>query len=204
MRRSETTPQVFSNKCANSDYKTTFSAQKFLKGFYNQKEGDIYVLSNYNIRGDHSAVAARMTNYYAHCYNPAFVEENKIREKQYLEIPNGHSSIYHENYILPSPLTNREGISNVLWKRLSENSIIVCYHPLTSHPLVEDKDGASVIRGALQGEPRIYFTVTATTYSDSSQPYIMSQSVRTACLKSTMGFTLTLEGSCRSSSSTVS
>ena len=187
MRRSETTPQVFSNKCAKSDYKTTFSAQNFLKGFYNQKEGDIYVLSNYNIRGDHSAVAARMTNYYAHCNNPAFVEENKNREKQYLEIPNGHSSIYHENYILPSPLTNREGISNVLWKRLSEKSIIVCYHPLTSHPLVEDKDGGSVIRGALQGELRIYFTITA-TISDSSlsssldslQPYIMSQSVRTA------------------------
>ena len=54
------------------DFKTTFSMTKFLKGFYNAKEGDIYSMSNFTVRGDVSMVAARAINYFIHCYNPAF------------------------------------------------------------------------------------------------------------------------------------
>ncbi|GMH57073.1 hypothetical protein TrLO_g11425 [Triparma laevis f. longispina] len=43
-----------------------------------------------------------------------------------------------------------QGINNILWKRFSEKFVIVTYHPLTTHPRVEDKDGDSVIRGSLQ------------------------------------------------------
>ena len=41
------------------DFPITFSTTKFLKGFYNVKEGDIYAKSTLTIRGDHSRVAAR-------------------------------------------------------------------------------------------------------------------------------------------------
>ena len=42
------------------DFKTTFSATKLLKGYYNSKEGDIYSMSNFKVRGDVSRVAARV------------------------------------------------------------------------------------------------------------------------------------------------
>lgn len=38
---------------------TTFFMQKFMKGFYNQKEGDIYALSSFTCRADHSRVRVR-------------------------------------------------------------------------------------------------------------------------------------------------
>ena len=44
--------------------------------------------------------------------------------------------------LLPSPTLTS--------KRLNEKSIVVVFHPLTSHPGVEDKDGDSVIRGSIQ------------------------------------------------------
>lgn len=43
-------------------------------------------------------------------------------------------------------MSNREAIMSIVWKRVSDNSIIIAYHPLKSHPKVEDKDGNSVIR----------------------------------------------------------
>ncbi|GMH93488.1 hypothetical protein TL16_g12643 [Triparma laevis f. inornata] len=133
------------------EYKTTFSTHMFLRGYYNLKSGDIYAMSNYTVRGDHGRIAARITNYYPCCENPGFGQTKESdADKKYIEIPNYHSSIYHESYLLPSPLTDRESINNILCKRLSENSVIVTYHPLTTHPKVEEKDGDSVIRGSLQ------------------------------------------------------
>ncbi|GMH48474.1 hypothetical protein TL16_g00297 [Triparma laevis f. inornata] len=38
---------------------TTFSTQKFMRGFYNQKEGVIYALSSFTCRADHSRVHVR-------------------------------------------------------------------------------------------------------------------------------------------------
>ncbi|GMH69698.1 hypothetical protein TrLO_g11255 [Triparma laevis f. longispina] len=55
------------------EFKTTFSTSKFLNGFYNSKMGGIYINSEFVIRGDHSRVAAaRFTNYFINCINPAF------------------------------------------------------------------------------------------------------------------------------------
>ncbi|GMH96239.1 hypothetical protein TrVE_jg6456 [Triparma verrucosa] len=34
------------------EFKTTFSTTKFLKGYYNSKEGDIYGMSNFTVRGN--------------------------------------------------------------------------------------------------------------------------------------------------------
>ncbi|GMH84238.1 hypothetical protein TL16_g09862 [Triparma laevis f. inornata] len=45
------------------NFSTTFSTMKFLKGFYNSREGDIYAKSNFTIRGNHSHAAARFANY---------------------------------------------------------------------------------------------------------------------------------------------
>ncbi|GMI04580.1 hypothetical protein TrVE_jg9907 [Triparma verrucosa] len=102
-------------------------------------------------RGDHSRVAARVANYYYRCMNPAFGITKKdmvLDDEVYLEHPNSHSSIYHQAFSFPSPLADREVICNIVWKRLSEKTVVVAYHPLTSHPLVENKDGKSVIRGS--------------------------------------------------------
>lgn len=41
------------------EFKTIFSSTKFLKGYYNLREGGIYAHASYTIRGDHSRVAAR-------------------------------------------------------------------------------------------------------------------------------------------------
>jgi hypothetical protein len=100
------------------DFKTTFSATKYLRGYYNSKDGDIYGMSSYTVRGDVSMVAARLTNYWADCYNPAFAasEETSREDRFYLEVPNSHSAIYCQAYNFPSPMTNREGIVNIVWK----------------------------------------------------------------------------------------
>lgn len=55
-----------------TDFKTTFSSTKFQRGFYNTKEGDIYCISTFTARGNHSRVAARLVNYNYNCMNPAF------------------------------------------------------------------------------------------------------------------------------------
>lgn len=41
-------------------------------------------------------------------------------------------------------------IVQIVWKRVSEKSAAIAFHPLTSHPEVENKDGASVIRAHYQ------------------------------------------------------
>ncbi|GMI00639.1 hypothetical protein TrST_g8799 [Triparma strigata] len=130
------------------DFKTSFSATKYLKGYYNSKEGDIYGMSKFTVRGDVSRVAARITNYWYQCMNPAFGLSEEFLSDDYVEIPNSHSAIYCQAFDFPSPLSKREVIVNIVWKRLSEKSIIVAYNPLNSHPLVENKDGDSVIRGS--------------------------------------------------------
>ncbi|GMH64861.1 hypothetical protein TL16_g04058 [Triparma laevis f. inornata] len=134
------------------EYKTTFSTTKHLRGFYNDKEGDIYTTASFTIRGNHSHVAARFFNYNYHCTNPAFGQMNKglFEHEVYLETPNKHSAIYCASWEFPSPISNREAIVHICWKRLSEKKIVVAYHPLTSHPKVENKDGDSVIRGSFQ------------------------------------------------------
>ncbi|GMH50151.1 hypothetical protein TL16_g00704 [Triparma laevis f. inornata] len=131
------------------NFSTTFSTTQHLKGFYNTKVGDIYGASAFTIRGNHSHVAARVANYHYRCMNPAsgITKEMMLEEEVYLEHSNIDSSIYHQAFQCPSPLTDQEVICNIVWKRLSEKSIVVTYHPLTSHRMVEDKDGKSVIRG---------------------------------------------------------
>ncbi|GMH78487.1 hypothetical protein TrST_g4778 [Triparma strigata] len=134
------------------DLKPTFSTTKFFRGFYNTKLGDIYSMATCTLRGNHSWVAARLTNYHYHCKNPAFglMKEQLGDEEIYLEVPNKHSMVFKTDYAFPSPLTNRESIVKIVWKRLSEKSVMVSYHPLASHPKVENKDGKAVIRGSLQ------------------------------------------------------
>ncbi|GMH88099.1 hypothetical protein TL16_g11056 [Triparma laevis f. inornata] len=134
-----------------TNFSTTLSTTRYMKGFYNYKEGDIYVKSAFTIRGDHSQVAARLSNHYYKCRNPAFGKSasRKYESQTYVEIANDHSAINCDEYKFPSPLTNREIINNVLWKRLGEKSILVVFHPLTSHPLVENKDGGSMIRASV-------------------------------------------------------
>ncbi|GMH93467.1 hypothetical protein TrST_g8394 [Triparma strigata] len=134
------------------DFKSTFSTTKSFRGFYNAKLGDIYAMSTLTLRGNHSWVAARFVNYYYHCMNPAFglMKEQLGKKKIYLEVLNKHSMIYKQDYAFPSPLTDREAIVKIIWKRLSESSVMVAYHPLTSHPKVENKDGKAVIRASLQ------------------------------------------------------
>ncbi|GMH81378.1 hypothetical protein TL16_g08911 [Triparma laevis f. inornata] len=135
------------------DFKTTLSTTRYLKGFYNSNKGDIYTLANFTIRGDHSQVAARVSNYYYYSQNLAFgnPKEQSIVDQQFLEIPNQHSAVLCQVYNFPSPLTNREAICNLCWKRISEKSIVVTYHPMTSHEKVEVKDGDSVIRASFHG-----------------------------------------------------
>ncbi|GMI13858.1 hypothetical protein TrVE_jg10921 [Triparma verrucosa] len=134
------------------DFKPTFSTTKFFRGFYNTKLGDIYSMATCTLRGNHSWVAARLTNYHYHCKNPAFgVMKAQLGEEEiYLEVPNKHSLVFKADYAFPSPLTDREVIVKIVWKRLSEKSVMVAYHPLTSHPKVENKDGKAVIRASLQ------------------------------------------------------
>ncbi|GMH51051.1 hypothetical protein TrST_g8578 [Triparma strigata] len=132
------------------EFKTAFSATRVQKGFYNSKDGDIYVMSEYTVQGDHSYVAARIANYFYNCINPAFgfTEETSFDNYNYLEVPNKHSAIYCQDFKFPSPLSDREMIVNIVWKRISEKCIVVAYHPLTSHPKVENKEGDAVIRGS--------------------------------------------------------
>ncbi|GMH92472.1 hypothetical protein TrST_g1906 [Triparma strigata] len=133
-------------------FHSTFSTTKFLKGFYNSKEGDIYGAADFNVTGDHSRVAARLSNYFLCCRNPAFgvAEQQSQKAKSYLEVPNSHSTIHQQDYAFPSPLINRETICKMVWKRLGEKSVMVTYDPLMSHPLVENKDGKEVIRATFQ------------------------------------------------------
>ncbi|GMH47422.1 hypothetical protein TrVE_jg4853 [Triparma verrucosa] len=132
------------------EFKATFSSIKYLRGFYNLKSGDIYQEANFSARGNHTDVAARITNYWNRFENPAFgaSKETNLENESYIEVPNGHSSIYCQPYNFPSPLTDREAICNIVWKRISNKSIMASYHPLTHHPKVEDKDGKSVIRAS--------------------------------------------------------
>jgi len=138
-----------------TDFKATFSSTRGFKGFFNSKMGDIYAEAYYTVRGDHQHVAARIFNYHSCCKNPAFIREHVVKQESsgdhsYLEVPNAHSSVYSQYYHFPSPLSDRDFICNIVWKRLSDNTIIVTYHPLPSHPQVEDSDGEKVIRGSMQ------------------------------------------------------
>ncbi|GMH96532.1 hypothetical protein TrVE_jg14448 [Triparma verrucosa] len=109
-------------------------------------------MSTCTLRGNHSWVAARAANYHYHSKNPAFgtLKEQLDDEENYLEVPNEHRMVYKADYAFPSPLTDREAIVKIVWKRLSEKSVMVTYHPLTSHPEVENKDGKAVIRASTQ------------------------------------------------------
>ncbi|GMH83489.1 hypothetical protein TL16_g09612 [Triparma laevis f. inornata] len=132
-------------------FSTTFSSTRFLKGFYNSNEGDIYNKTIFTVNGSHSRVAARVAHYFYECKNPAFIRSKaaSLADQVYLEVPNSHSKIYCQAYIFPSPMANREMIERIVWKRLNEKSVIVAYHPLASHPKVVDKDGNEVIRGSV-------------------------------------------------------
>ena len=100
------------------DFKTRFSATKFLKGYYNSKEGDIYGKSSFTVRGDMSHMAARVSNYYFKFYNPAFgnSKETSLAAENYVEVPSNHSAIYCQAYDFPAPMSNREAIVNIVWK----------------------------------------------------------------------------------------
>ncbi|GMH58429.1 hypothetical protein TL16_g02607 [Triparma laevis f. inornata] len=78
------------------NFRTTFDETKYLKSFYNKKEGGVYGKMYYTIRGNHSRVAARITNYHYHCKNPAYgvSKETLLENEVYLEEPNSHSAIY--------------------------------------------------------------------------------------------------------------
>ncbi|GMH76630.1 hypothetical protein TL16_g07148 [Triparma laevis f. inornata] len=151
------------------DFSTTFSTAKWFKGFYNAKDGDIYSTSNYTCRGAHSQVAARLADYHHTCKNLAFglMEAQGAGGGAYLEIPNDHSMVYKEDYDFPSPLTHRETIVKIVWKRLSEKSIMVAYHPLTTHPLVANKDGKTTIRATLHGAMLVTQIDNGTTEANS-------------------------------------
>ena len=78
------------------NFKTTFSSCSHLKGYLNTSEGDIYALATFFVSGFHSRVAARLTNYFMKCYNPAFrgsTEFSTTDEKDYLDVLNAHSAI---------------------------------------------------------------------------------------------------------------
>ncbi|GMI00258.1 hypothetical protein TrLO_g11333 [Triparma laevis f. longispina] len=110
-------------------------------------------MSRFTARGNHSRVAPRLVNYHYKCKNPAFgllKAQNSTVDKSYLEVPNAHSAIYYQHYNFPFPLANRKAIVNIVWKRVSEKTIVIAYHPLTSHSKVENKDGKSAIRGSFQ------------------------------------------------------
>ncbi|GMI11299.1 hypothetical protein TrVE_jg2985 [Triparma verrucosa] len=109
------------------DFKSTFSTTTFFRGFYNTKLGDIYSMSTCTLRGNHSWVAARLTNYYYLCMNPAFgvQKEYVAGENEYLEVPNKHSMVFKEDFAFPSPLSDREFIVKIVWKRLSKKSVMV-------------------------------------------------------------------------------
>lgn len=47
-------------------------------------------------------------------------------------------------------MADREAITNICWKRISEKSIVVAYSPLASHSKVENQDGGAMIRGSTQ------------------------------------------------------
>ncbi|GMH57826.1 hypothetical protein TrLO_g10747 [Triparma laevis f. longispina] len=130
------------------EFKTTYSTTKFLNGFYNTKMGDIYIHSEFVIRGDHSRVTVRVANYFINCINPAFgvSKEVDLDDYSYLEVLNAHSAIYQQDFKFPSPLTNRETITDIVWKRVSEKCVVISFHPLASHAKIQDKYGQSVIR----------------------------------------------------------
>ncbi|GMH93681.1 hypothetical protein TrVE_jg2060 [Triparma verrucosa] len=149
-------------------YKTTFSTISFLKGFYNKKEGDIYTSSIFKVRSEHSLVAARFANYHYHCMNPAFgVQKEELGQNEvYLEVPNSHSAVICQEWKFPSPMSDREAITNICWKRLDDKTVVVAYQPLTSHPLVENKDGGSMIRGSFHAVYRVTQLDDGTTEVD--------------------------------------
>lgn len=123
------------------EFKTTFSATSFLRGYYNYNEGDIYQFSIFTVRGEHSRVAARLTNYNHRCENIAFGKRKSTSPEDlaYLEFPNSHSAIFDHDYLFPSPLSDREVINNIVWKRMSEKSVVMVYYPVNTHPKVEIK-----------------------------------------------------------------
>ena len=94
------------------NFRTTFSSTKFVKGYYNSREGDIYIHSSFTLRADPCEVAARFANYFTECMNPAFGrgEEVKQDDQAYLEVPNDHSAVFKQDYNFPAPFVNREGI----------------------------------------------------------------------------------------------
>ena len=105
------------------DFKTRFSATKFLKGYFNSKYGDIYSLSSFTIRSDVSRVSARIANYWYDCKNPAFgvSKDMSLDDRAYLEVPNSHSAIFCQAYKFPAPMSDRESIMNIVWK------VSLCY-----------------------------------------------------------------------------
>ncbi|GMI18687.1 hypothetical protein TrLO_g2167 [Triparma laevis f. longispina] len=80
------------------EFTTIFSSTRFLNGFYNFKEGDIYAKSTFIVRSDHSRVAARMANYWYNCTNPAFgLSKGQLLDNEvYLEVPNSHKCVPNE------------------------------------------------------------------------------------------------------------
>ena len=100
------------------DFKTTFSATKYFKGYYNSKEGDIYSLISFTVRGNVSRAAARLANYWHQCMNPAFgvTKNTSLDNEVYLEVPNSHSAIFCQAYKFPAPMSDRESIMNIVWK----------------------------------------------------------------------------------------
>ncbi|GMH79500.1 hypothetical protein TL16_g08167 [Triparma laevis f. inornata] len=138
-------------------FKTTFSTHLYLQGFYNSRAGDIYVKSRFTVRANHSQLAARVSNLYKRFRNPAYDTTKRIDldGRDFIEHPNAHSSIYCQDYNFPSPISDREIIANIIWKRVSDDIIIVAVHPLTSHPKVDTKDTNAVIRGMFHSVFRI-------------------------------------------------
>ncbi|GMH67701.1 hypothetical protein TrLO_g1960 [Triparma laevis f. longispina] len=62
------------------DFRTTFSAHRYLKGFFNSREGDISAKSRFVVRGNHAHVAARLGNYYYQARNPAFGKSSSVKK----------------------------------------------------------------------------------------------------------------------------
>ncbi|GMI16957.1 hypothetical protein TrLO_g9820 [Triparma laevis f. longispina] len=61
------------------NFKTTFSTAYFLKGVFNPREGDIYAMASYTVRGQHSRVTERLASWYHECKNLAFAKRHQPR-----------------------------------------------------------------------------------------------------------------------------
>ncbi|GMH65111.1 hypothetical protein TrLO_g5212 [Triparma laevis f. longispina] len=73
------------------EFSTTFTTTKFQRGFCNRKEGDIYSISKFTARGNHSRVATRLVKYNYFCKKPsvrcAQSAERKSRSRLLLGSP---------------------------------------------------------------------------------------------------------------------